>query len=196
MNLKLTYRNNKVEYENQLQVRGNKLLSYESFPNYESFYAEVYQQMFQNLFGYGMRICGNRELVKDSIQELFSELWKNQKILTKIKSIEPYLLKCLKRRIKRESRKRKRFFIEDSFGIEISQEVKLIRDQQYLREQYLLKKALKLLTDRQREAIYLKFYSHLSYEEVAQVLSIKTKAVYKLVTRALSSLKIVMTTSS
>jgi len=196
LNLKLTYRNNKVEYENQLQVRGNKLLSYESFPNYESFYAEVYQQMFQNLFGYGMRICGNRELVKDSIQELFSELWKNQKILTKIKSIEPYLLKCLKRRIKRESRKRKRFFIEDSFGIEISQEVKLIRDQQYLREQYLLKKALKLLTDRQREAIYLKFYSHLSYEEVAQVLSIKTKAVYKLVTRALSSLKIVMTTSS
>ena len=194
MDLKITYQNNTLESENQLQIEGHKPLLYESFQNYESFYVEVYQQMFQSLFSYGMQICGNRELVKDCIQELFSELWKNQRTLTKIKSIKPYLLKCHKRKIRRELGKGKRLFVEGSFEFEISQEAKIIQDQQYHKKQYLLNKTLKSLTNRQREAIYLKFYNNLPYKDVAQVLNIKTKATYKLITRALSSLKVAMTT--
>jgi RNA polymerase sigma factor (sigma-70 family) len=193
LDLKTTYHNKKFERENQHQIENDKPLLCENFQNYESFYAEVYQQMFQSLFRYGMQICGNRDLVKDCIQELFSELWKNQKTLTKIKSIKPYLLKCHKRKIKRELGKGKRLFVEGSFEFEISQELKLIQDDQHLRKQQVLNKALKSLTDRQREAIYLRFYGNLPYEEVAQVLNIKTKATYKLVSRALSSLKTVMT---
>jgi len=196
LDLKITYHKDKFGCENQHQIEGGKPLLYESFQSYESFYAEVYQQMFQSLFSYGMQICGNRDLVKDCIQELFSELWKNQRTLTRIKSIKPYLLKCHKRKIKRELGKRKRLFVVASFEFEISHEVKLIRDQQYFRKQYLLNEALKSLTDRQREAIYLRFYSNLPYEEVAHVLNIKTKATYKLISRALSSLKAVMKISN
>ena len=146
------------------------------------------QHMFQNLFAYGMQICGNKDLVKDSIQELFSELWKNQKTLIKIKSVKPYLLKCLKRKIKRQLGKRKHLYVAGS-EFEISHEVKLIRDQQHTSNQLKLKSALKALTPRQREAIYLRFYGNLTYEEAAEVLKINTKATYKLVARALSALK-------
>ena len=97
MNLKIKY-NKALEQKNQLQVEADKLLLYENFQDFESFFSEVYQQLFQNLFSYGMQICGNKELVKDCIQELFSEFWKNQKTLTKIKSVKPYLLKCIKRK--------------------------------------------------------------------------------------------------
>ena len=197
MDLKSTYHNYEFERENQHQIESNKPLLYENFQSYESFYAEVYQQMFQSLFSYGMQICGNKELVKDCIQELFSELWKNQKILPKIKSIKPYLLKCYKRKIiKCELGKEKRLFVEGSFEFEILHKVKLIEDQQYIRKQYLLNRALKSLTDRQREAIYLRFYGNLPYKEVARVLNIKTKATYKLIYRALSSLKVAMATPS
>ena len=167
----------------------DNLLIFNNFQSYESFYAEVYKSLFQDLFSYGMQICGNKELVKDSIQELFSELWKNQKILIKVKSIKPYLLKCLKRKIKRTLGSRNKLSIEGRSEFEISHETKFIHNEQQERKQQLLNESLKSLTDRQREAIYLRFYGNLPYEEVAEVLNIKTKATYKLISRALSMLK-------
>lgn len=189
MNLKTGY-NKDLEFETHFQI--DKSLSYENFQNYESFYAEVYQQLFQSLFSYGMQICGNKELVKDSIQDLFSELWKNQRTLTRVKYVKPYLLKCLKRKIKRTLGKGKQLSVEGSFEFEISPETKLISNEQQDKNRFILNKTIQSLTERQREAIYLKFYGNLSYEEVAKVLNIKTKASYKLISRALSSLKLVI----
>jgi RNA polymerase sigma factor (sigma-70 family) len=189
LNLKTGY-NKDLEFETHFQI--DKSLSYENFQNYESFYAEVYQQLFQSLFSYGMQICGNKELVKDSIQDLFSELWKNQRTLTRVKYVKPYLLKCLKRKIKRTLGKGKQLSVEGSFEFEISPETKLISNEQQDKNRFILNKTIQSLTERQREAIYLKFYGNLSYEEVAKVLNIKTKASYKLISRALSSLKLVI----
>ncbi len=190
--MKLSSIHTRLSIENQPQREVDKLLLYENFQDYESFYAEVYKQLFQDLFSYGMQICGNKDLVKDCIQELFSELWKNKKTLTKVKSIKSYLLKCHKRKIRRELKKGKRLFVAGSFEFEISQEAKLIHNQQLSKKQYDLNQALKDLTVRQREAIYLRFYNNLSYEQIAQVLNIKTKASYKLIYRALSSLKVII----
>ena len=145
--------------------------------------------MFQSLFSYGMQICGKKDLVKDCIQELFSELWKNQRILITIKSLKPYLFKCLKRKIKRELGKEKGLLLHSDFEFEVSHELKLINNQEQAKNQYLLHKAIKSLTRRQREAIYLRFYNDLSYEETAEVLKISTKAAYKLIYRALLAIK-------
>jgi RNA polymerase sigma factor (sigma-70 family) len=52
-----------------------------------------------------------------------------------------------------------------------------------------LELALRGLTGRQREAIYLRFYEGLSYQEVADLLGISVKATYKMMARALLHLK-------
>jgi RNA polymerase sigma factor (sigma-70 family) len=52
-----------------------------------------------------------------------------------------------------------------------------------------LEQAIKTLTGRQREAIFLRFYEGLSYEEVAEVMGISVKATYKIMSRALLQLK-------
>ena len=194
MGLKIKH-NRALGFENDFQLKSETPLIFENFRNFESFYGAVYQRMFQPLFSYGMQICGNRELVKDCIQELFSELWKNQKTLIKVKLIKPYLFKCLKRKIKSELLKGNRLSIEGRFDFQISHDIKLINDQDYLNNQNLLNKALKSLTDRQREAIYLKFYGNLPYDEIAKILNITTKASYKLISRALSLLKTTMPSS-
>jgi RNA polymerase sigma factor (sigma-70 family) len=49
--------------------------------------------------------------------------------------------------------------------------------------------AIENLTPRQREVIFLRFYEGMSYENVATVLDITTKATYKIVARALVHLK-------
>ena len=52
-----------------------------------------------------------------------------------------------------------------------------------------INKALQQLTDKQREAIFLRFYEELSYVEIAGVMNISVKATYKLMARALNELK-------
>ena len=49
--------------------------------------------------------------------------------------------------------------------------------------------ALNKLTPKQQEVIFLKYYQHLSYAEISVILEIETKAVYKLMARALDALK-------
>ena len=67
----------------------------------------------------------------------------------------------------------------------------MINAEKIYEQQINLNKALENLTQRQKEAIFLKFYESMSYEEIAGVLNISTKATYKLVARAISELRIV-----
>jgi RNA polymerase sigma factor (sigma-70 family) len=52
-----------------------------------------------------------------------------------------------------------------------------------------VQEGLKALTSRQKEAIFLRFYEGLSFEEVATVLHISVKATYKIMARSLESLR-------
>ncbi|MNE93296.1 RNA polymerase sigma factor [compost metagenome] len=45
------------------------------------------------------------------------------------------------------------------------------------------------LTNRQREAIFLRFYEDLSYEEIAELLEMNLGGTYKLIYRALDRLR-------
>lgn len=52
-----------------------------------------------------------------------------------------------------------------------------------------LEECLKALTPRQREAIFLRYYQNLSYEEVAAILNISVKASYKIIARSLAAMR-------
>jgi RNA polymerase sigma factor (sigma-70 family) len=71
----------------------------------------------------------------------------------------------------------------------VSIEQVLIDKEQLYEVHINLNKAVKKLTERQKEAIFFLFYENLSYEEVAHILTISTKATYKLVARALGDLR-------
>lgn len=65
----------------------------------ENSYALIYQSHFYSLYSYGLKICGEREVVKDCIQDLFVYIWRNREKLTTTNSIKYYLYKSLKRRL-------------------------------------------------------------------------------------------------
>lgn len=161
----------------------------EDYKYFESFFSNVYQDNFQALYNYGMHLCGNSVLVKDSIQDIFSELWGKKKMMTHIKLFKPYLLTALRRRVFDEFKKKKRDLVSD-FQFEISHEMRIIKEADDINEERALKSAINKLTSRQREAIFLYFYHQLSYKETATILKVNTKAVYKLISRALAVLKL------
>ena len=158
----------------------------------DSAYAQLYKQYFHELYDYGVKLCQQPDLVKDCIHDLFIDLWKSRKKKSRVVAIRPYLFKALRNIILKERTRSPMFLsVELVHCIEQtpSPEATLIQHQASQERQQRLHQALTLLTQRQREVIFLKFYSQLSYDEIASVMSISTKASYKLMSRAIALLR-------
>lgn len=158
-------------------------------------FTRLYNQYFDDLCRYGGRITGDKELIEDSLQDLFVEIWKTRKTLPVVHSVKYYLLKRLKRKIIRKLIDKRKVPIvnnileEYNFKIVFSLESDLISRQFSKEQQRRLLKALNKLTRRQKEAITLRFFDGFSNKEVAALLSMNTKSVRNLIYRAMLTLK-------
>jgi len=158
-------------------------------------FAVIYEKHYYALFNYGSKISSDRAVVKDSIQNLFVKLWKTKEKLGTPTSIKFYLFKALRRMLideltQKNSHLHKLNVPENyDFEITLSPEVTMMNDQAERERRAFMINALQVLTKKQKEAIFLKFYDQLSYEEVASVMSMSTKAVYNLIARAIDTLK-------
>ncbi|MGV3503614.1 MAG: RNA polymerase sigma factor [Adhaeribacter sp.] len=158
-------------------------------------FSHIYRSHIQPLYNYGMKVAEEAELVEDCIQELFIYLWKTRENLGDTDSIKFYLFKALRRRIvtsQEESvrqSKKKVSASESQDAAEYSHEQFLVSRQLEEEQQQQLQLSLNALTKRQREAITLRFYDNLSFQEVAEVMSLNIKSTYNLVSKALDALK-------
>jgi len=153
-----------------------------------------YEEYFSQLYNYGSKFTTDKDLVKDCIQEIFIHLKTNHKLISNIKKPKVYLYTSLRRKILQEITKENRLVsvdtIQGNFELELSKETELIHQQTMLEYQELLTQAIAKLTLRQKEAIYLKFYESLSYQEIADTMSLQdVKSARNLVYKAINELK-------
>jgi RNA polymerase sigma factor (sigma-70 family) len=134
----------------------------------------LFYRHYHHLFDNGNRIARDEDITKDCIQELFVEIWNQRARLMDVRSVLPYLLTCLRRRIikmcKRQSRFGLRIPSKYSFEIIFSHEDFLVNEQLSAEQAVRLQRAINLLPKRQREILYLKYYNDLSYEEIIKLL--------------------------
>ncbi len=151
-------------------------------------YSETYIFYYKRLYNYGRKFTDNTALIEDAIQAIFMILWKDRGKLAAIYSPHSYIFYSFRNYIFKEKRKLQQVAFqkeEEEFAIDT-----IIINQEATGElNKRLQKTLANLTPRQREAIFLRFYEALSYEEVAQVMNISIKATYKLMARSLLKLK-------
>lgn len=154
----------------------------------------IYIHHLDILFNYGMKVINDRSLVKDSIQELFIDLWKSRQNLSGTDNIRYYLFKALRRRLIREV-KRQRLHTEkyiQNFKGEItvvSPETIFISAEISEHRKAILRKALGKISLRQQEVLNLLFFENYTYEQVSQLMSINVKSVYTLAWKAFTSLR-------
>jgi RNA polymerase sigma factor (sigma-70 family) len=147
------------------------------------------------LYKYGYRITPDEALVKDSIQELFIDLWKRREHLSPTGSIKFYLLKSLRRKLLRTSDYNKNNLFLDELEAqenilyETPFETELINEQIVQEKRNMVLSKLDLLSKRQREALFLKYYEEMSYDEIGNLMSLSRQSVYNLIHRALVALK-------
>lgn len=155
-------------------------------------YSTLYQRYFHVLFRSCLRITGDQELVKDCIHDLFITIWKNRENLTQPASVKAYLLSSIQRKLKRQTtRLRTRQNDIDKIATPLlsnCKEDQMIDDQTEAEQRNIVNRALNTLTNRERQAIYLKFYSNLSYKEVAEAMSIRVDSIYNLISKSIDAL--------
>ena len=161
-------------------------------------FVSLYNSYFNLLYEYGMRLCRNTDLVKDCIQDLFVKLWSNRDNLAITTAVKPYLLASLRNtmlnKMEKEKHTKDREYkagYDTAFNLNysISMDSHMIRHEEERYKTSIVANALEKLTPRQRECIYLRFYSRLEYTEIAGLMNISLKATYKISGRAICCLR-------
>ena len=155
-------------------------------------FGELFRRHNTVLFQYGAKLCPDRAVVEDCIQELFTELWQNNPVAP-VQSVKAYLLTAVKYKLYKFHRDNPAAKpVEDlnnSNGFEISHENFLIsREEDYGKAANILS-ALNQLPARQKEIVYLRIYQNLGYEEISEVMSINYQVARNLFSQSIKSLR-------
>ena len=156
-------------------------------------YTRLYNDYYSLLNNYGYKFTRNSNLIEDAIHDLFVRLWTTRSNLGNPDSVKNYLYKSLRntllRKIKTEEKYAGIGTEEYPSGFEVSYNDKagLALEEKEFRQK--VKAIINTLPPRQKEIIYLRFYEELSYDEIADIMSITVSSAYKLLYKALENLQ-------
>ncbi len=157
-------------------------------------FAHLYNHHIEDLLSYGYRVTSDRQLIKDSIHDLFLHLWHNRQKLSDTDSIKFYLYRSLRNRIVRNSEINNHAKInsadlfENIIG-ELSFEDDIIAGEQVSEQHQRLKRAIQQLSKRQQEIIQLRYYHDFSLDEIAEMMAINNQSVRNLLHKAITELR-------
>ncbi len=137
-----------------------------------------------------MRLKPDRDFVKDSIQDVFLDVYEHRAKLSVPNNINFYLFKALKRNIfKKLKIERKaddfRPLSTMDFVTEYNIENETIGKEIDKRKKEIVTQLMKELTPKQQEILYLKFTKGFNYIEISQIIGIDHNSVRKQVYRAI-----------
>ncbi|TWF45348.1 RNA polymerase sigma-70 factor (ECF subfamily) [Chitinophaga polysaccharea] len=154
----------------------------------------LYERLYFYLVNYGIRICGDIEITKDAINDLFLEIWDQRHKQPEVANVKSYLLTWLRRRIFADIHHSKKTteaagaWSDTATPHELSYEECIVAIQTSDEIKQKIRRAMAALTPRQKELIQLRYFDGLSMEEVSQRTGISTKTVYNTLGSALKCL--------
>ena len=155
---------------------------------------ELYKRHYRILYAYGVKICHNEDLTKDSIQEIFTNIWASGSSLSKVRKVRSYLFQSLWNKLVREMKKTSR--LSEIFNNQVYQyepvfsfEHQLIEGENDHERLKKLDKSVSSLSKSEKEIIFLVFYEGLSYKEIAERKSINYQSVKNLMHKAIKKLR-------
>lgn len=153
----------------------------------------ILEQYYQTMFNYGIRLAHSKDIAYDCLQDLFVELWNRRDFIDTPHSIKAYLIASYKRRIIKELVSKKKesntFDNEAELDVQFNIEAYLINNEIEHETLIRLKQELCNLSKRQREALYLRFYEELEYDEISKIMDISHHSTINLVYEALKMIR-------
>lgn len=155
-------------------------------------FAVLFEQTSDKLFRYGSKFVQDDELVKDCIQDVFVKLHQRRAKLPEVENPFFYLCVSLKNTLVDSLSQNGR--IVPLPPEELPFLIEFVYDDEQPEEdiQERFEAVMSLLSDRQKEAIYLRYQMELSYEEISKLLGISYQSTRNLVHRALEKVRTTM----
>ena len=155
---------------------------------------ELYNLHIGGLYAYGMVLCQDTDRVKDSIHDLFLNIWNNRQGFSIPASGKAYLMVSLRRKIFDRGSKRDQLTVSlDDSGmdqeLDSDAEEQWIQSEEESESRLKLGKAMAQLSDRQKEIIHMKYFQQMEYEEIARIMDLNYQSARNLVNRALLVLR-------
>lgn len=155
---------------------------------------ELFGRYADELLAYGMKLCQDRETVKDSIQNIFLEIINSARRLNQIQHVKSYLFKSLRRELASQTAKAKRFRLNEDmmpFYIQFDEEAYVMQDDEELlrQERRILLKAIASLTARQKEVVYLHYIQGLPLDSVCDIMCLNYQSTRNLLHKAICRLR-------
>ncbi|WP_223648811.1 RNA polymerase sigma factor [Hymenobacter psoromatis] len=164
----------------------------------ERAFEALFRQQYRALYGYAVRLTSDEDAAKDGIQNLFQRLWHRRARLSQLEAaaVRPYLFKALRHQLANDARAQTRrtswhtaYVAELAADFHYSPEDFLIAQELSEAQRAQLLLALAQLSNRQREAIYLKFFDDFSYDRIADIMGLNPQSARNLIYQSLQLLR-------
>ena len=155
----------------------------------------LFRSYYPLLYPYGLKIYANSDFIEESLQDFFLYLYENRSNLSDLERIKPYLFTAYRRRLLRQIKKYRSGRSLSQKDIPWQPDIHFGHDeimaQQELKsfQKELLVEILHQLPRRQREVIFLRYYSGLEIKEIAEVLSISYQGTVNTLYKAIKTLR-------
>nr|WP_262912766.1 sigma-70 family RNA polymerase sigma factor [Membranihabitans marinus] len=152
--------------------------------------SQIFRIYYSDLHNYGIKLCGKSSIVEDTLQDMFLHLFEKREQLGQVSYIKPYLYTCFRRSLlKNIQAKRQMDLLDDDLQLQIEpEEIALTQSNADLKKK-VLASMINKLPKRQRELIYLRYYSDFSIDEIADILSISYRSVVNTLYKAMIRLR-------
>lgn len=155
---------------------------------------QLYQAAYDGFYRYGMLSVSDPHLVKSAINSTFTDLWIKRQQLPEVDQVKAYLFICFKRQLFQLIRKEsadldRKDTLPQVLLTEASFEEALVGHELDALRKARIRKALAVLSARQRQFIQQRFFEDLSYEEIAELSTTSVRTVYNTIHSAINRLR-------
>lgn len=157
-------------------------------------FSTLFEIYYPQLYSYGLKISKNISITEDSLQDFFLYIYDHRENLSDLDKIAPYLFTAYKRFLINVIKKEKKitktdFSQEDVLDIQFNAEELITNKETGNFRTKNIPTLLNKLPKRQKEAIYLKYYSGLKATEIAEIMDINYQSVVSILHKAIKNLK-------
>ena len=156
-------------------------------------FSMLYQTQIDLLYRYGHKLSADTELVEDSIQDMFIELWNSRQRLSDTDSIKFYLFRILRRKITRNPLNRMTAGVTGDYAdqllFSISAESELIDLENEHSRMLMINRVLSKLPPRQQEVINLRYFNNFSHQQIGDMMNISLQSVHNILQKSMKNLR-------
>jgi len=157
-------------------------------------FGELARLHYRSLYNYGLRLTTDSELIWDTIQDLYLELWDRRTSVKDAVFVKTYLLKALRYKLLKSLQSHQSVDAQDEamlaqLSFDVSVEQQIIEDESQREQLQHLRRLMATLSKRQQEILYLRFYQNLENHEIAQIMGLERQSVANLLHRTFKELR-------